>query len=313
VLVATLFLGLATTRLRRTRLALWLAWALVLSSLLTVERLCAGEPPGWRMLAIIGAVLWSMKAVVSVEAAAAGQPPLTPGRWLAFAALWPGMRPAIFASLGGPARPGAWQLLGSGALRIGLGVGLVVAARWLWLRFDSGLGGDVVLVLATMLLLTGLSLVLHFGLFNLLAGAWRLAGADCKRLFRAPLLSTSLAEFWGRRWNLAFTEMTAQVVYRPLAVRLGKGPAILSAFLFSGVLHELAISLPVRAGFGLPLAYFILHGILVLSEGALARAGRPVDRHAWLGRSWTLAWLVLPLPMLFHLPFLRGVVWPLLD
>jgi hypothetical protein len=49
------------------------------------------------------------------------------------------------------------------------------------------------------LLLPGLSLVLHFGVFNLLAGAWRLAGVDCRPLFLAPLESTSLAEFWGRR------------------------------------------------------------------------------------------------------------------
>jgi alginate O-acetyltransferase complex protein AlgI len=30
----------------------------------------------------------------------------------------------------------------------------------------------------------------------------------------------------------------------------------------------------------------------------------------WVGRAWTLAWLVLPLPILFHRPFLGGVLWP---
>jgi alginate O-acetyltransferase complex protein AlgI len=33
---------------------------------------------------------------------------------------------------------------------------------------------------------------------------------------------------------------------------------------------------------------------------------------AWRGRLWTVFWLVLPLPLLFHRPFLAGVVWPLL-
>ena len=28
-------------------------------------------------------------------------------------------------------------------------------------------------------------------------------------------------------------------------------------------------------------------------------------------RAWTLFWLVAPLPLLFHPPFLRGIVWPL--
>jgi alginate O-acetyltransferase complex protein AlgI len=131
-------------------------------------------------------------------------------------------------------------------------------------------------------------------------------------LFRRPLRSTSLREFWGRRWNLAFSEMTALGVYRPLTGPLGRGGATVVAFLASGLLHEIAISLPVMAGFGLPLTYFALHGILMVVERRLEAAGRPVSRPAWLGRTWTLFWLVAPLPILFHRPFLAGVVWPLL-
>jgi len=28
-------------------------------------------------------------------------------------------------------------------------------------------------------------------------------------------------------------------------------------------------------------------------------------------RAWALFWLIAPLPILFHPPFLRGIVWPL--
>ena len=93
---------------------------------------------------------------------------------------------------------------------------------------------------------------------------------------------------------------------------MGKPPALVVAFLFSGLLHELAISLPVRAGFGLPLLYFAIHGALMLVERGLERADRPVYRRAAVGRAWTAFWLVAPLPILFHRPFLRGVVWPIL-
>jgi alginate O-acetyltransferase complex protein AlgI len=161
-----------------------------------------------------------------------------------------------------------------------------------------------------VLLLPGLSLILHFGLCNLLAGIWRLRGIPCDALFRAPLRSQNLAEFWGRRWNLAFSEMTAIAVYRPLAGRLGRGPALLAGFILSGLLHELAISVPVRAGFGLPLLYFLIHGALVLFERGLADAGRALS--GWTGRVWALFWLAAPLPLLFHRPFLSGVVWPLI-
>jgi len=86
---------------------------------------------------------------------------------------------------------------------------------------------------------------------------------------------------------------------------------VMAAFLFSGILHELAISVPVGAGYGGPFAYFALHGALVLVERGLGRAGWPIERLPWLGSVWTLGWLALPLPILFHIPFLSGVVWPL--
>ena len=82
----------------------------------------------------------------------------------------------------------------------------------------------------------------------------------------------------------------------------GETAGLFASFLASGVLHELAISVPVGAGFGLPTLYFLLHGALVGLE-------RKTPRIA--SRAWTLFWLIAPLPLLFHPPFLRGVVWPL--
>jgi alginate O-acetyltransferase complex protein AlgI len=74
----------------------------------------------------------------------------------------------------------------------------------------------------------------------------------------------------------------------------------------------LAVSVPVRAGYGLPLLYFLLHGTLVLAEKRLEHIGYPIERFSWLCRVWTFGWLVLPLPFLFHRPFLKGIIWPLL-
>jgi hypothetical protein len=104
--------------------------------------------------------------------------------------------------------------------------------------------------------------------------------------------------------------MTATVAYRPLAARIGRGPALMAAFALSGLLHEMAISLPVRDGFGLPLSYFLGHGVLVLIERALANAGHPLTGST--GRVWAFFWLVAPLPLLFHRPFLAFVLWPLI-
>jgi alginate O-acetyltransferase complex protein AlgI len=164
----------------------------------------------------------------------------------------------------------------------------------------------------TLLLLPGLSLILHFGVFNVLAGAWRLAGVDCRALFRAPFASKSLAEFWARRWNLGFTEMTSLAIFRPLKRTLGDRGAAFVSFLFSGLLHELAISIPVKAGFGLPLLYFALHAFATAIERRLERTGGLFAGRPWLGWLWTMTWLLLPLPLLFHPPFLRGCFWPII-
>jgi alginate O-acetyltransferase complex protein AlgI len=305
LLAATLLAGFAVSRIRSDRLARPAAWAVAGAAVVAAERLNAGEPPGVRMLAIIGALLYAMKGVVAVEAVAQGSPALPAGRWVGFAALWPGMRPGPFARAGVGPRPGAAHLVAGGLARGAAGLALIAFARLAWREAGSRW-------LATALLLPGLSLVIHFGAFDVLAGAWRRAGVDCTPLFRAPLRSTSLREFWGRRWNLAFSEMTALAVYQPLVGRFGRRSALAASFLGSGVLHELAISVPVRVGFGLPMAYFALHGGLVLAERRLARAGCPVDRVPWSGRAWTLAWVLVPLPVLFHRPFLAGVVWPLI-
>jgi alginate O-acetyltransferase complex protein AlgI len=305
LLIATATLGgFAWSRVRSLGAARAFAWVTVVALLLSTERLVAGERAGFRMLALISVGLVAMKGPVSVEATAAGTPRLPFGRWLCFALGWFGMDPLRFATRSSRRPTGARELLGQGASRLVLGAALIVAAREAWERTDSR-------ALATAIVLPGISLVLHFGVLTLSAAAWRALGFDVRPLFRAPLLAESLGEFWARRWNLAFSEMTAAAVYRPLARTAGKPVATLAAFAFSGLLHEMAISLPVRAGFGLPMVYFLLQGLLVLAERELARRGRAPS--GWVHRALTLGAVAAGLPILFHPRFLEGVVWPLLS
>jgi alginate O-acetyltransferase complex protein AlgI len=185
-------------------------------------------------------------------------------------------------------------------------------AWWISSANIGAASSSIHLWIISIILLPGLSLLLHFGLFNVLAGFWRGVGAETHALFRNPLKSTSLSEFWGRRWNLAFSEMTALVIFRPLRNVVGPRMATMAAFLFSGLLHELAISVPVQAGYGLPFLYFLLHVLAMQIEHDLAKRGHRIDAVQWRGLLWAIAWLVVPLPMLFHRPFLEGCVWPLI-
>jgi alginate O-acetyltransferase complex protein AlgI len=305
-LLATLLTGFGITRLRPVAVARAAAWALAVGGGVGVERLTADEPAGLRMLAIVLELILGMKAVVTVEAQAAGTSPLKPWQWFGFAGLWVGMRPQLFAAAGDPPRAGAARYLLRGLLWSAAGVALLLLCHGLW---GSEPARQVAL---SGLMLVALSVILHFGILTVLAGLWRFAGVDARPLHRAPLQARSLTEFWGRRWNLAFSEMTAQAVYRPLRRVAGEPAAVLASFALSGLLHEAAISVPVRAGYGGPLAYFLLHGCLTLIERAGVRRGlRPPEVWGVWGRVWTLGWLAAPFPILFHAPFVKAVVWPL--
>jgi alginate O-acetyltransferase complex protein AlgI len=301
ILAVELLLGYGLARLPGKRIGRVLAWTMALAAEVAVERLMAAEPAGLRMIFLITALLFGMKAVVAVESGVR----LSPLRWLGFCVLWFGMRPGLFTKAGGPPQPGAGRLFVQGLLRLLLGLALIAIAWGTWRLTQSRW-------LATPPLLVGLSFALHFGAFNITAALWRRLGVDCRPLFRAPILATSLNEFWSKRWNLAFSEMTALAIYRPVSASVGRRAALIASFVVSGAVHELGISLPVRAGFGLPSLYFCLHGLLILVENALERRGTPINRLRWVGRVWTLTAVVAPLLLVFHPPFLKGVVWPLI-
>lgn len=158
----------------------------------------------------------------------------------------------------------------------------------------------------------GLTLVLHFGLFHLVALAWQRAGVATEPLMKSPLSATSLANFWGARWNTAFNKLVYDLAFRPLARLTGVVCATIFVFAISGLIHELAISLPARGGYGFPFTYFILQGIGVLFERS--RIGRTLG----LGRGargWLFMFVVTAAPAywLFHPTFVRNVILPMLQ
>src|SRR5262249_142378 len=161
----------------------------------------------------------------SVEARIAGEPRLTAVQSSCFAAGWLGMRPGLFARLCSPSLPGAGRIFNTSLVHLLTGAVLVACAR----RIAGEEYGPCrpAVILATIRLLVGFSFILHFGIVHISVAFWRLWGIDARPRFKAPLRSRSLTEFWGRRWNLAFVEMTAIAVYRPLHSILGRPLAIL--------------------------------------------------------------------------------------
>lgn len=149
--------------------------------------------------------------------------------------------------------------------------------------------------------MVGLIFALHFGSFHLLSCFWRTLGRDAKPLMNWPVLARSLREFWGRRWNTAFRDLTHRFLFAPLAGRLGPKGAVAVGFLFSGVVHDLVISLPAGGGYGWPTLYFAVQGVGLL-----------VERRVGSSRLLTAVVLLAPAYGLFHPPFVRTVILPFL-
>ena len=159
--------------------------------------------------------------------------------------------------------------------------------------------------------MVGIVLCLHFGLFTLLDLLWRRLGFNAPLLMRAPLRATSLAEFWGRRWNTGFHRLAHEFVYRPIARRLGVAGATVTTFLVSGLIHDLVISVPARGGYGLPTLYFLLQGSGVLLErtSVAKRLGCGQEFRGWL---FAIIFAAGPVVFLFHPAFVQNVILPML-
>ncbi len=228
---------------------------------------------------------------------------LSYGSSLAYLFAWPGMDAEAF--LGGrlvaPPKMGLWLIAWVETM---VGLFLVFLAVFHPFHRNPLLTGWLGMVGAVM--------TLHFGFFQLLSLAWRAAGRDAKPLMRAPLFATSLADFWGNRWNTAFNALANDLVFRKLARPLGVAWATLATFLVSGVVHDMVISLPACGGYGLPTAYFLLQGVAVLFERS--RVGRTFGLgNGWRGRSFALVIVAAPVILLFHPPFVRNVILPMLQ
>jgi len=148
-------------------------------------------------------------------------------------------------------------------------------------------------------------LLLHYGSFYLLARFFHWFGFSLTPIMLEPWKARDLSDFWGRRWNRAFSDWAGEFVFRPLAKRLDTVKGTLAGFLVSGLAHEFTISLPANAGYGLPTLYFLIQGVALLLFRKLKLPPLP-------GRLATFLCVLLPAPLLFHPPFLERVIYPMI-
>lgn len=250
------------------------------------------------MWALAAALFAACKAYTWARARGAS----TPWRTLAYFLLWPGMDAKAFLDTRARAVPPRLPESLFALAKTALGIVLIwiVAPR----ATDPLLKGWIGLF--------GAIFILHFGTFHLLSVIWRRAGVQAEPIMRAPILAASLGELWGRRWNLGFHDPAHDFIFVPLAPRIGAPLAALMVFFVSGLIHDLVISVPAGAGYGLPTAYFVLQGLGVLFERSSPGRKLGLGR-GLIGRIFAIVIAAGPVYWLFHPPFVRNVFLPFLE
>jgi hypothetical protein len=137
---------------------------------------------------------------------------------------------------------------------------------------------------------------------------WLPSGRLLPALHRNPLAARSVADFWGRRWNLWMSDWFRQVIFTPLRRR--PVLAVWLIFFLSGLLHEYVLNLALwlvvgKKLFGTMMLYFLLQAAGVWVERRFLRTTGFV--HVLF--TWVVVFV--PVPLVFHESMLRTIhLWP---
>ena len=318
LLAAALAGGVAYVRLERVRRPAWriAGRILLLGAIWASPLLTSGPGPVQLALGLIVAFLGIRAASLAERDRRSRQPAPTAGA-LARELLTPR---ALLVERAEPVRRPAWRVARGGLGMAACAALLVLGDRleiWRWSRYAD----DLMVFAEVAIGATGL----HDALVGVAALGFK---RHIRGLLDRPALSTSLSQFWGRRWNRLVQADLDRGFFRPFARRGGGRAGTMAAFGASGIMHAVAVldaaDLPLTAGpAARVMGFFLLHGVLVLGEqavrarrhrsgheeppGRAGAAGRhaPASRASLLGRRvMTLTVFALLSPLLLD-PFAR--------
>jgi hypothetical protein len=111
-------------------------------------------------------------------------------------------------------------------------------------------------------------------------------------LFDSPWYSTSLADFWGRRWHQMLRGIFIDVGARPLSFLIGRIGGVMGAFICSAILHSFGLwGMGRESEFWSIGLFYLMQGVGCILEALFTKAtGRKVG--GWAGWLWTMSWIV---------------------
>lgn len=129
---------------------------------------------------------------------------------------------------------------------------------------------------------------------------FRLSGLHLAEMFDAPPLARNPREFWSRRWNLWFTQMTNLLIFQPLGGARRPLLGVSAVFVFSALLHEYMTWVALTRPDGRMTAFFLIHGVATIATTVLGkRLGRKTLMPRWMAIPVHIAWFTLTAPLFF--------------
>lgn len=111
-------------------------------------------------------------------------------------------------------------------------------------------------------------------------------------VFDAPWRSTSLTEYWAKRWHQIFRDNFVSLGGKPLSFLVGRVGGVMGAFFVSGVLHDFGLwGMGNGAEFRSVGGFFLAMGLGVVLEGVWKKVvgSRVAGPIGWV---WTLGWVI---------------------
>ncbi|KAM3328082.1 acyl-CoA-sterol O-acyltransferase 1-like [Capsicum galapagoense] len=154
-------------------------------------------------------------------------------------------------------------------------------------------------------------------IFNIISTMVRVASrVELEPPFDEPCKTSSLQDFWGRRWNLIVTNILRLTIYDPvlsmitdwISRKWAPLPAMLATFVASGLMHELIFYYITRVKPSWEVTcFFIMHGVALSLEVMIKKLlNGKICIPKFISGPLTLLFIILTSFWLFFPPFLRG-------
>ena len=191
---------------------------------------------------------------------------------------------------------------GGSLARIAVSAVVIALTLWFGITRSGHLPGRAALATQLLCALVFAYTIMEFA-GEMIRSAHRLLGIEVAPLQRDPILSCSVAEFWGERWNVPMTRWLNEFFFRPLA-RTGRPVVgVVLAFVVSAALHWWLFFAAIGWwGAWMAALFFLVQIPAVLVERRLGIRRWPII----VRRVWTLGFMVGTSP-LFILPMIRGL------